>query len=405
MLRNLAPFCLLCGAIAVSPPANAEIKKDVVRIGILNDQSSVFSDGTGVGSVVAARLAVEDFGGKVAGKPIEVVFADHLNKPDVGSEVAQRWFDRDGVDTIVDIGNSAVALAVLEVAKARNKAFIPSGSGSTLLTGKACSNISVQWTFDTWGLGSALGRTLVGRGGKKWFFIVADYNFGKDMAEQTSAIVRESGGQVLGEVRHPLNTSDFSSFLLQAQAAHPDVIAFGNGGADTIQSLKQSHEFGLGSDGQMLVGLAATIVDIESLGLPAAQGTLVSEAFYWDLDDAKRSWSKRWAAQRPGRMPTELQAGVYSAVLHFLKAVDAARSVEGDVVVAKMKEIEIDDPLFGKGSVRADGRAIHQMFVFQVKRPEESHGPWDFYNLVATIPPEKAFRPLAESECPLVKKG
>jgi branched-chain amino acid transport system substrate-binding protein len=374
----------------------------VLRIGVLNDQSSVFADSSGAGSTLSARMAVEDFGGKVAGLPIEVVAADHQNKPDLGATIARRWFDLEKVDVIVDLGNSAVALAVNDIAREKNKAILVSAGGTTALTGKACSPNTVQWTYDTWSQSHAMGSTVVKRGLRTWFFLTADYTFGYNLRDETSKIVLANGGEVVGSVRHPINSSDFSSYLLQAQASRANVIALANGGTDTANAIKQANEFQLPKGGQVIVGLSTIITDVQALGLAAMQGLYASETFYWDLNPGTRAWSQRWAARNNGRYPTMMQAGVYAAVLHYLKAVNAAGSVsDGRKIVATMKDMPTDDPLFGHGRILANGRKIHDVYVFQVKSPEESRYPWDFYKLVSTVPAAEAFLSVADSGCVL----
>ncbi len=395
-LQAVAGLAVLAWTIA------AHAGDGVLRIGVLNDQSSVFADSTGAGSVVSARMAAEDFGGKAAGMPIEVVAADHQNKPDVGASIARRWFDLDKVDVIADLGNSAVALAVNEIAREKNKAILVSAGGTTALTGKSCSPNTVQWTYDTWSQANAIGSTLVRGGHRTWYFLTADYTFGYNLRDETSKVVLANGGEVLGSVRHPINTSDFSSYLLQAQASHADVIALANGGADTANAIKQANEFELQKGGQIIVGLSTMITDIQALGLAMTRGLYVTETFYWDLNPGTRAWSKRWAARNGGRYPTMMQAGVYAAVLHYLKAVQAVGGAgDGRKVIAKMKEMPTDDPLFGKGRILANGRKIHDVYVFQVKAPEESKYPWDDYKIVSTMPGDQAFLPLAESGCTL----
>ncbi len=401
MRRIRAVFLLAIGLYA--SPAAAEISGGVVKIGVLADMSSVFSAASGPGSVEAARMAIEDFKGSVAGARIELLAADHLNKPDVGSLIARRWIDQDGVDVIVDLGNSAVALAVASIAQERDKAILVSSGGSNTLTGAACTPITVHWTYDSWSIANAVATRLVKLGLNTWFFVTADYAFGHDLEKMTTSIVEASGGKVLGSVRHPLNTTDFASFLLQAQTSKAKVVAIANGGADTINAIKQAREFGLAQSGQTVIGLTAMISDVHALGLETAQGMVISEAFYWDMNDATRSFSRRWSERNQGRMPTMLQAGVYSAVLQYLKAVAASNSDAGRIVVQKMKEKPMDDPLFGSVTLRPDGRAIHPMYLWQVKTPAESKGPWDYLKLLATVPADQAFRPMSEGGCPLVK--
>jgi branched-chain amino acid transport system substrate-binding protein len=373
---------------------------------VLNDQSGVYSDGNGQGSVVAARMAVEDVGEVAPGVKVEVVFADHQNKPDVGSEIARRWLDTEGVDAIVDLPTSSVALAVVDIARTRDKAVLVSSGGSARLTGDACSPVTVQWTYDTWALAHGTGKAVVETGGTSWFFLTADYVFGHDLEAQTAEVVKANGGTVLGSVRHPLSTPDFSSFLQQAKASGAKVVGLANAGGDTSNAIKQAREFGLVAGGQQLVGLLTDVSVVHSLGLETAQGLRFVEPFYWDMNEGTRAFGRRFAAQVRGRMPTQEQAGVYGVVLHYLKAVRASGADSGAAVVAKMKELPTDDPLFGEGVIRADGRKLHPMYLFEVKSPAESKGPWDYYKLVRTIPAEEAFRPLDQGGCPMVaKKG
>jgi branched-chain amino acid transport system substrate-binding protein len=375
----------------------------VVKIGVLNDQSGLYADLGGQGSVMAAKMAAEEFGNKVAGMPIEVVFADHQNKPDIGSGIATKWIDVDGVDVIVDVPNSGVALAIAKIAADKNKVFIDSGAATSDLTGKACTPNTVHWTYDTWALANGTGKEVVKAGGDTWFFLTADYAFGKALERDTTAVVVANGGKVLGTVLHPLNTTDFSSFLLQAQASKAKIIGLANAGGDTINSIKAASEFGIVQGGQKLAGLLVFITDVHALGLKAANGLQLTSAFYWDRDDKTRAWSKKFAARFGGKMPSMVQAGVYAGVLHYLKAVQALKSDEdGKAVVAKMKALPTDDTLFGKGTIRADGRKIHPMYLYEVKKPSESKGPWDYYKLIKEIPADQAFRPLDKGECPLV---
>ncbi|KAA0217169.1 MAG: ABC transporter permease [Lautropia sp.] len=384
--------------------AQAQISGNVVKIGVMNDMSGVYADIGGPGSVVAAKLAVEDFQKtSKAGLKIEVVSADHQNKPDVGSTVARQWYDTDGVDAIADVPTSSVALAVSQVTRDKGKAFLATGPATADLTGKACSPNTVHWLYDTWMLANGTGSAIVKTGGDTWFFLTADYAFGHALERDTEAVVLKNGGKVLGKVRHPLATQDFSSFLLQAQASKAKVIGLANAGGDTINSIKQAAEFGIVKGGQSLAGLLVFLTDVHGLGLQTAQGLIVTETFYWDLNDQTRAWSKRFAAANGGKYPSMDHAGVYAVVLHYLKAVEAAKTDDGTKVVAKMKELPTDDPLFGKGTVRQDGRKIHPAYLFEVKKPSESKGPYDYYKLRATIPADQAFRPLAEGGCPLVK--
>jgi len=396
---------LILVSLAAASSAAAQMTDKVVKIGVLNDQSGLYADLSGQGSVLAAKLAVEDFGGKIDGTPIEVIFADHQNKPDVGSNIARQWYDVEKVDVIVDVPTSSVALAINEITKGKNKVFLDSGAATSDLTGKACSPNTIHWTYDTWALANGTGKAVVQSGGDTWFFITADYAFGHALERDVTSVVKAAGGKVLGSVRHPLNASDFSSFLLQAQASKAKVIGLANAGGDTINSIKAAAEFGITQGGQKLAGLLVFVTDIHALGPKAAQGLQLTEAFYWDRDDKTRAWSKRFSDKKKGSEPSMVQAGVYSAVLHYLKAVQALKSdADGKAVVEKMKQMPTDDPAFGKGSIRVDGRKLHPMYLYQVKSPAESKKPWDYYKLVKEIPANDAFRSLSESDCPLVKK-
>lgn len=376
-----------------------------IRIGVLTDMSSLYADLAGKGSLIAAQMAVEDFGGKAAGRPVEVISSDHQNKADIGSNIARQWLDVEKVDVVVDVPNSSVALAVNEIVKGKNKVFLASGPATTDLTGKSCTPNTIHWTYDTWELANGTGKEAVKAGNDTWFFITADYAFGHSLERDVTGVVLSAGGKVVGGVRHPLNAPDFSSFLLQAQQSKAKIVGLANAGGDTINTIKQAAEFGIVKGGQKLAGLLINISDIHALGLEAAQGLLLTDAFYWDDDTETRAFSKRFGERHKDRMPSQIQAGVYSAVLHYLKAVDALKGAEdGAAVVAKMKELPTDDPIFGKGAIRADGRKIHAVGLYQVKAPSESKGPWDYYTRLREIPAEEAFRPLAESECPLVKK-
>jgi branched-chain amino acid transport system substrate-binding protein len=383
--------------------ANAQVSDGVVKIGVLSDMSSLYSDIGGPGSVVAARMAVEDFGAAKKGMKVEIVSADHQNKPDVGSAIARQWYDSDKVDAIFDVPNSGVALAINQLTREKNKAFINSGAASSDLTGKACSPNTVHWTYDTWMLANGTGGAIVKQGGDTWFFLTSDYAFGHALERDTEAVVLKNGGKVLGKVRHPINTQDFSSFLLQAQSSKAKIIGLANAGGDTTNSIKQASEFGIVKGGQNLAGLLVFISDIHGLGLNTAQGLIFTETFYWDLNDQTRAFAKRFAAQSGGKYPTMVQAGVYAGMLHYLKAVEAAKTDDGAKVVAKMKELPTDDPLFGKGSIRADGRKIHPAYLVEVKKPSESKGPYDYYKIRATIPADQAFRPEKDGGCSLVK--
>ncbi|HYL90088.1 MAG TPA: ABC transporter substrate-binding protein [Burkholderiales bacterium] len=382
----------------------AQISGGVVKIGVLNDMSSLYADIGGPGSVAAAKMAVEDFlKSSKSGLKVEVVFADHQNKPDVGSQIARQWYDVDGVDAIFDVPNSGVALAINQITKDKGKAFINTGAASSDLTGKACSPNTVHWLYDTWMLAHGTGGAMVKTGGDTWFFLTADYAFGHALERDTAEVVKANGGKVLGAVRHPLNTQDFSSFLLQAQSSKAKVIGLANAGGDTVNSIKQASEFGITKGGQQLAGLLVFLTDVHGLGLEKAQGLVLTETFYWDMNDGTRAWAKRFAPLNKGQYPSMDHAGVYAAVLHYLKAVASAKTDDGTKVIAEMKRLPTDDPLFGKGRVRQDGRKIHPAYLFEVKKPSESKYAYDYYKLRATIPAEQAFRPEKEGGCDLVK--
>jgi branched-chain amino acid transport system substrate-binding protein len=383
--------------------AHAQVSDGVIKIGVLNDMSSLYADIAGPGSVVAARMAVEDFGASKKAMKVEIISADHQNKPDVGSAIARQWYDVDKVDAIFDVPTSSVALAINEVTKQKGKAFIVSGAASSDLTGKACSPNTVHWTYDTWMLANGTGSAVVKTGGDSWYFITADYAFGHALERDTEAVVLKSGGKVLGKVRHPLNAQDFSSFLLQAQASKAKVIGLANAGGDTTNAIKQAAEFGIVKGGQNLAGMLVFISDVHGLGLDKAQGLIFTESWYWDLNDASRAWTKRFVTLNNGKYPTMVHAGVYAGVLHYLKAIEAAKTDDGTKVIAKMKELPTDDPLFGKGRVRQDGRKVHQVYLVEVKKPAESKAPYDYYKIRATIPADQAFRPEKEGGCSLVK--
>jgi branched-chain amino acid transport system substrate-binding protein len=388
---------LMCSAAA------AQAEDDVVKIGVLNDMSGLYADLAGTGSVVAAKLAVEDFNPAAHGMKVEIVSADHQNKPDIGANIARQWFDVDHVDAIADVPTSSVALAVNEVAREKNKVLLLSGPASSDLTGPKCSPNTIHWTYDTWMLANGTGKALVKTGADTWFFLTSDYAFGHALERDTAAVVEAAGGKVLGQVLHPINTRDFSSFLLQAQASKAKIIGLANAGGDTINAIKQGAEFGIAAGGQHFAGLLVFISDVNALGLTIAQGLVLTNTWYWDMTEANRAFTKRWQADRPGKFPTMVQAGVYSSVIHYLKAVAALKSDDdGKAVVAKMKEMPTDDPLFGKGYIRPDGRKIHDAYLFEVKKPEESKYPGDDYKLRATIPAAEAFRPLKDGGCPLV---
>ncbi len=394
---------LLAAAIAaLSGAAQAQVSDGVIKIGVLNDMASLYVDIAGPGSVAAAKMAVEDFGAAKKGMKVEIISADHQNKPDVGAQIANQWFDQDKVDVIVDVPTSSVALAVSEIARKKGKAFLNSGAATSDLTGKACSPNTIHWTYDTWMLAHGTGSAILKTGGDSWFFITADYAFGLALERDTEEVILKGGGKVVGKVRAPLNTADFSSFLLQAQASKAKIIGLANAGGDTINSIKQASEFGIVKAGQSLAGMLVFISDVHGLGLEKAQGLIFTETFYWDLNDQTRAWTKRVLAETKGtKYPTMVQAGVYSSVLHYLKAVEAAKTDDGTKVIAQMKAMPTDDPLFGKGSIRKDGRKLHPAYLVEVKKPSESKGPYDYYKIRATIPADQAFRPEKDGGCNL----
>ena len=400
----------ICGLILMavaltSSPAYAQYTDGVVKIGILTDMSSLYADNGGPGSVSAAKLAVADFGAEAKGIKAEIISADHQNKPDLASSIASAWFDEDKVDVIVDTPNSGVALAVSEVARRKNKVLLVSSAATSDLTGPKCNGNTIHWAYDTWMLANSTGKAMVKTGGDTWFFVTADYAFGYALERDTAAIVEANGGKVLGKVRHPINTNDFASFLLQAQASKAKVVGLANSGGDIVNSIKQASEFEIVKGGQSLAGLLVFVTDVATLGLQTAQGLALSETWYWDMNDNNRAWAKRWQVERPGKFPNMIHAGVYSAIIHYLKAVKALKADgDGKAVVAKMKELPTDDRLFGKGVVRADGRKIHDAYLFEVKKPAESKYVGDFYKMRATIPAAEAFRPLKEGGCSLVSR-
>jgi branched-chain amino acid transport system substrate-binding protein len=389
-------------ALFFSALVNAQTT-DAIRLGVLNDMSGVYSDDQGPGSLLAAQMAVEDFGGKAAGKRIEVVGGDHQNKTDIGVQIARRWVDNEGVTLILDVPNSAIALAVSEITREKNKVLVGSGAGTALLTGEKCSPNTIHWTYDTWSYGHSFARAIAQQGVKSVFFITADYAFGHDLEKQFADEMVKQGAKVLGSARHPIGLSDFSSLLLRAQSSGAEAVAFANAGGDTTNSLKQAGEFGLGAR-QRLLALIMGQNNVRALGLSASQGILLVVPFYWDMNDATRAWARRYQERHPKRnMPNDMQAGVYSAVQHYLKAVDkTGEANDGRAVVTAMKAMPTYDPLFGQGTIRQDGRKLHPMFLFQVKAPSESKDGWDIYKVVVTIPAEQAFRPLNEGGCPLV---
>src|SRR5262245_20236778 len=395
---------LAAGAAAIATPVQAA--DDAIKIGVLTDLSGIYAAPTGPGSVFAARQAAADFvaaHGAHKGSKIEVVAGDHQNKPDVGANIANRWTDNEKVDAIVDVPTSSVAFVVNDIVKHKNKVFLASGAAASDLTGGRCSLNTVHWTYDTWALANGTGRAIAATGGASWFFITADYAFGHALERDTVAVVEANGGKVLGRVRHPLSTNDFSSFLLQAQVSKAKIVALANAGGDTVNAIKQAAEFGIVRGGQKLAGMLVNISDIDALGLKTAQGLMLTEPWYWDASDGNRAFAKTFAAAHTGRHPTMIHAGVYAAVTHYLKAVVALGSAaDGKAVVARMKDMPTDDPLFGAGRIRPDGRKIHDMYLFEAKKPEESKYPWDYYKLRATIPAAEAFRPLGQGSCPLV---
>jgi len=384
-------------------PAGAQNNSNPFRIGMLLDLSGPYSDLNGMGSQVGATMAVEDFGGNVLGRPIELLAIDHQNKADLASAKAREWFSKDGVEAIMEVVGSSAALAVQEIARDANKVVMMNAPAATRLVNENCSPTSVLYTFNTYAIAQTVGKAVVQQGGKSWFFIAADYAFGAGLVQDTGLVVKGAGGTVLGSAKHPLNTSDFSAPLLQAQSSGADVIALANGGADTINAAKQASQFGIGRGKQRLVALVAMITDIHSLGLESAQGLLLTEAFYWDMNEQTRAWSRRFF-ERMKRMPTMLQAGAYSSTLHYLRAVQATGTAETGAVMAQMRRMPVQDFFAPGGRIREDGLMVHDMYLFQVKSPEESNGPWDYYKLVATIPGDQAFHPLSESRCPLVKR-
>jgi branched-chain amino acid transport system substrate-binding protein len=406
MRRLYRPLAAAAATLAVllgiGSPGYAQISDDAVRIGMLEDMSSLYSETTGPGSVYAARMAVADFGGKVLGKPIEILQADHQNKADVGSAIARRWIDNEAVDVIVDVPTSSVALAVQFITKERNRVMLASGPAVSDLTGSACSPTGIHWTYDTYALSHGPIEALVKQGLDSWFFVAGDYAAAQVLQTEATGAIERAGGKVIGGVRAPFGSSDFSSFLLQAQASQARVVALANAGGDAVTAIKQAWEFGLPQGGQKLFGFLLTDLDIHAIGLATAQDMLLTTAFYWDRTDETRAWSKRFFMDQK-RMPTMYQAGVYSAVLHYLKAVEAAGTDEARAVVAKMREMPVHDFFAEDGHVREDGRMVHDMYVMRVKKPSESKGEWDLYEPVATIPGERAFRPMSEGGCPFVK--
>jgi branched-chain amino acid transport system substrate-binding protein len=405
-MRNKISALVLGASLLFAASGGAMAQDKTAKIGVLTDLSGLYADLGGQGSIVAAEMAVEDSGMKAKGWNIDIVSADHQNKPDIATGIVRRWIDTDKVDVLVDVLNSGVALAVNNVVKEKNSIMLNSGAGSSELTNSQCTPNTIHFAYDTYMLAHSTGSAMVKAGGDSWFFITADYAFGHALENDTTAVVKAAGGKVLGSVNVPLNTPDFSSYLLQAQASKAKVIGLANAGGDTTNSIKQAAEFGIVKGGQRLAGLLLFLTDVHSLGLKVAQGLSLSETFYWDMNDQTRAFSKRFGERMKNHaMPTMIQAGVYASLLHYFKALDAlgGNPHDGAKVVVKMKEIPTDDPLFGKGSIRIDGRGIHPAYLFEVKTPAESKGEWDLYKLIGTTPGDQAFRPLAESKCSLVK--
>jgi branched-chain amino acid transport system substrate-binding protein len=405
MLKKLfagtATVALTAGVLTGA--AQAQISGDVVKIGVLTDKSGLYADVAGEGAVVAAQMAVEEFGGKAAGKPVQVISADHQNKADISSNIARQWFDTDGVDAIADLVTSSTALAVQEVARDKGKVTLVSGAATSRLTGDACSPTGFHWAYDTYALAVGTGRAVVRNGGKSWFFITADYAFGHSLEADVTREVKALGGEIKGSVRHPLNSSDFSSYLLQAQGSGAQVIGLANAGTDTTNSIKQAAEFGITQAGQSLAGLLLFISDVDALGLQTAQGLVLTTGFYWDLDDETRAWSAKYE-QKTGKKPTMVQAGVYSSVLHYLKAIDAAGTDDGLKVANKMKELPVKDMFARNAKLLPNGRLAHDMYLARVKQPSQSKGRWDYYDIVTTIPAAEAYQKPEESGCPFTKK-
>ncbi|WP_454628505.1 ABC transporter substrate-binding protein [Bradyrhizobium cenepequi] len=398
-LRSVA---LAFSAVLAATPAAAEISGGVVKIGVLTDMSGPYADNVGAGAVLAAKMAVEDFGGKVAGIPIEVVSADHQNKADIGLGIARRWYDTEGVDTITEVVSSAVALAVQQLSRDKNKVLLATGPGTPDLTGKACSPVGIHWAYDNYALANVATAPLVQKGLKSWYFLTADYSFGHALEAEATKVIVANGGKVLGSARAPLNTSDFSSYLLQAQASKAQVVGLANAGADMMNSLKQANEFGLTDGGQNIAALLVNLPDIHALGLNSAKGLIFADSFYWDLNDKTRAWSKRFMERFNGKAPGSLQAAVYGAVTHYLKAVEATKSDEGTVVAQEMRKMPINDFYTVNGTIREDGRVLRDMYLLQVKQPSESKYPWDYYKVLATVSGDKAFRSLKDGNCPLL---
>ena len=406
MKRSIAALAMTT-SLVFATSAFAQTLDKVVKVGSLGDQSGLYADIGGPGSTVAAQMAIEDSGLLAKGWKIEVIAADHQNKPDVGTNIGKQWIDVEKVDVFVDLASSGVGLAIANLAKEKNVVNLNSGSASSDLTGAQCSPNTIHWVYDTWMLANGTGKALVKSGGDSWFFLTADYAFGHALERDTSAVVTANGGKVVGGVKHPLNTPDFSSFLLQAQSSKAKIIGLANAGGDTTNTIKQAAEFGIGKGGQKLAALLLFLTDVKAIGLETAQGLNFTETFYWDMNDQTRAFSKRFGEKmKNGAMPTMVQAGVYAGVRHYLKTLDAlgGNPHDGVKIVEKMKSMPTEDELFGKGEIQPNGRTIHNAYLFEVKKPSESKGPWDFYKLVGTVPGDQAFTPLSESKCPLLKK-
>lgn len=406
-MKHSISAMLLGTALALGTAGGAAAQDKNIKIGVLTDNSGLYADLGGPGSTVAAQMAIEDSGLAAKGWKLDLISADHQNKPDIATAIARQWADVEKVDIFMDVLNSGVALAVNNVVKEKNSILIDTGAATSDLTNAQCSPNTVHWVYDTYMLANSTGQALVKAGGDTWYFLTADYAFGHALERDTTAVVVKSGGKVIGSVKHPLNTADFSSFLLQAQASKAKIVGMANAGGDTTNTIKQAAEFGIVAGGQKLAGLLLFITDVHALGLKVAQGLNFTETFYWDMNDGTRAFSKRFSERVKNKaMPSMVQAGVYSGLLHYFKALEAmgGNPHDGAKVVAKMKEMPTDDPLFGHGTIRADGRKLHPAYLFEVKKPEESKGPWDYYKLVGTTPADQAFRPLSESACPLVKK-
>jgi branched-chain amino acid transport system substrate-binding protein len=396
---------ILAGAALAALASGQAAAQISVKLGVMNDLSGVYSDIGGLGSVLAAKMAAEDFKAAEKGIKVEVVSADHQNKPDIGSNIARQWYDQEGVDVILDVPTSSVALAINQITREKNKIFLNSGAATSDLTGTQCSPNTIHWTYDTVQLANVTGGAMVKQGGSSWFFLTADYAFGHALERDTAAVVTKNGGKVIGSVKTPFPSNDFSSFLLQAQASKAKVIGLANAGGDTVNSIKQAAEFGITQGGQSLAGMLVFVNDVKALGLKTAQGLVFSETFYWDENDQTRAWSKRFGERLNNRMPNMTNAGVYSSVIHYLTAVEAEKSKDPTKVLARMKATPTDDILFGKGSVRADGRKMHDAFLLEVKKPGDSKSDWDVAKILAKVPADQAFRPLSESPCPLVNKS